>query len=431
MIQPINPDDYISEHADFIHRGVFCDQAVYEQELSHIFARNWLYLCHETQLPDAGDYITTYMGETPVIVARAGNGKLYASINSCRHRGLPVCRTDAGNAKRFICPYHAWSYAISGELLAMPQERHLSSAPDKQTLGLSRVPRLESYRGLIFGSFNPHIESLDDYLGEQKFYLDTYFDRFEGGVEVLGQAHKWALRANWKLPVENQLGDVAHGPLLHATVIEKGSQPVQEIDNFGLNCVVKNGHGAAIRLMPADADPASIAWGLEGMAALLGNQEFMRYLLDVQAQAASRIGELRARIKGLTYGVYPNLSFLWSNSTLRVTHPKGPGHIEYWSWWVVPKAAPDEVKQLLRSNYNLQFGPAGMLEEEDSEAWTQQYLGSRIPDARNERYYYGLGLGEDAKHPELPGKVGSCYNEHYARGFYQRWKQDMSGRPGS
>jgi phenylpropionate dioxygenase-like ring-hydroxylating dioxygenase large terminal subunit len=420
-------DELVNEDASRIHRGVFADDDVYQQELQQIFSKNWLYLCHESQIKKDGDFVTTYMGETPVIVARGKNQQIHVSINSCSHRGLPVCRVDSGNAQRFICPYHAWAYDISGELVAMPQERHVQQAPDKSTLGLIKVSRVESYRGLIFGSFNTNIESLDDYLGDQKFYLDTFFNRFPQGVEVIGEPHKWLLNANWKLPVENQLGDVAHGPLLHNSVIEKDSTPVHEINHYGLNCVTKAGHGAAIRYMPVDGSAESVAWGMEGMAAMMGNENFSRYLLNVQATVHERIGAVGARIKGLTYGVYPNLSFLWSNGTLRVSHPRGPGKVEYWSWWVVPVDAPDEVKQLLRTNYNLQFGPAGMLEEEDSEAWTQQYIGSRIPDAREQRYYYGLGLGEEASHPDLPGKVGSCYNEHYARQFYLRWREDMRG----
>ncbi len=416
--------DYVNDDASYIHRGVFTDERVYRRELERIFSCNWLYLCHESQLQKAGDFLTTFMGETPIIVALGHDGKLHASINSCRHRGLPVCRTDSGNAKRFVCPYHNWSYTVEGELSAVPQEKYLQNPPDKSSLGLKKVPRLESYRGLIFGSFNEHIESLDDYLGDQKFYLDLYFNRFPEGIEVIGEPHKWLLNANWKLPVENQLGDVAHGPYLHNSLIEKDSDAVHEINNHGLNCVAKAGHGAALRFMPEDSDPKDIAWGLEGFGMVM-NPGMEQYLLEVQKSAASRIGEIGARCKGLTFGVYPNLSFLWSNSTLRVSHPRGPGQVEYWSWWVVPKDAPDDVKEALRINYNLLFGPAGMLEEEDSEAWTQQYIGSRIPDARDQRYYYGMGLGEDGNHPDLPGLVGSCFNEHYARQFYLRWRDEM------
>lgn len=420
-----NLEALVSPNADYVSRKVFTSEDIYQQELDTIFANNWLYLCHESQLKNPGDFLTTYMGETPVIVAKASDGKVHVSINSCSHRGLPVCRTDAGNTKRFICPYHAWSYDLSGELVAMPQERHLENVPCKSTLSLTKVTRIESYRGLIFASFNELIEPLDDYLGEQKFYLDTFFNRFPDGVEVVGQPHKWLLDANWKLPVENQLGDVAHGPLLHNSVLAKDHPSVIEINEYGFNCVAKPGHGAALRLMPENKQAT---WGLEGMAAVFGDDAFNTYLANVQASAAERIGDASARIKGLTFGVYPNFSFLWANGTIRVSHPKGPGKVEYWSWWVVPKDAPDAVKEQLRTNYNMQFGPAGMLEEEDAEAWQQQYKGSEIRQEESKPYYYGLGLGEETTHPELPGMIGSCYNEHYARQFYLRWQQDIQSK---
>jgi len=416
---------FVSDQAEWVHRGVFTDEDIYQKELSHIFAHNWLYLCHESQIKNAGDFISTYMGETAVIVARGEDQAIHVSINSCTHRGLPVCRSDSGNAKRFICPYHAWAYDVTGELVAIPQERHMQQCPDKSKLGLVKVERVESYQGLIFASFNADIESLDDYLGAQKFYLDSYFKRFPNGVEVIGEAHKWRIKANWKLPVENQLGDVAHGPFLHNTFLSSDSQPVQEIEAHGLNMVAKAGHGAAIRYMPEDAAEFDKAWGLEGLAALTGGDTFIQYLSDIQATAEQRIGKQGANIKGLTFGVYPNFSFLWSNSTIRVSHPKGPGEVEYWSWWVVPADAPDDIKQLLRTNYNLLFGPGGMLEEEDSEAWTQQYLGSKMPNARDQRYYYGMGLGEECEHSELPGLSGNSYNELYARQFYLRWQAEL------
>lgn len=417
-------DRCVSTDGCDVYRRVFVDEEVFQWERRHIFGRSWLYLAHESQLKSPGDFITTYMGDTPVIVARAEDGKIHATVNSCSHRGLPVCRADSGNAKRFVCPYHSWSYTVTGELAKIPQERHASNSRCRESLGLKAVPRLDSYRGLIFGSFREDIESLDSYLGEMRFYLDSYFNRFPQGVEVLGEPQKWRIDANWKLPVENQLGDVAHGPYLHHAIL--GDSPaVPEIDQYGHNCVPRAGHGAALRLMPESAEPQDIAWGLEGMAALAGEPEFMDYLLAVQASAAKRLGKIGARIKGLTYGVYPNLSFLWSNSTLRVSHPRGPRQVEYWSWWVVPVDAPDSVKKLLRSNFTLMFGAGGLLEQEDSESWMQQLKGSHISYMEDRPLYYGLGRGEEGSHPELPGLVGSAYNEHYAREFYKRWRADI------
>jgi len=416
--------DLVSDDACYVSRRVFTNEAVYAAEKRHIFGRNWLYLCHESQLVAPGDFLQTFMCETPVIVARGEAGAIHASINSCSHRGLPVCRVDRGTTKRFICPYHNWSYGVDGRLAAIPQARKVRSEPDRSRLGLPRVPRLASYAGLVFGCFDAQVENLDDYLGDMRFYLDTFFGRFPGGVEVVGAPHKWLLNANWKLPVENQLGDVGHGPFLHATLLA-GTPAATELEDYGHTVVPRPGHGAAVRLMPEDMEPERVAWGMEGISALNTPPELKAYLLEAQRQAAELLGQVRARIKGLTYGVYPNLSFLWSNATIRVSHPRGPGQVEYWSWWVVPRDAPPAYRQLLRNNYNFFFGPGGVLEQEDSDAWTQQYQGSRIDFADDRPYFYGLGTGEEGPHPELPGTVGSCYNEHYARSFYRRWRADL------
>ncbi|WP_372861116.1 SRPBCC family protein, partial [Spongiibacter sp.] len=206
-------------------------------------------------------------------------------------------------------------------------------------------------------------------------------------------------------------------------VVTHGNGPV--VGKILMRHVPRPGHGAAVRLMPEDSDDSARAWGLEGIAALSGNAEYREYLLERQAMAEECIGKVGARIKGLTYGVYPNLSLLWSNSTLRVSHPRGPGEIDYWSWWLLPKDAPEGIRKLLRSNFTLMFGPGGLLEQEDGEAWSQQYNGVNISYMDDSPLHYGLGQGSEGPHPELPGQIGSCYSEHYARAFYQRWRQDI------
>ena len=276
---------------------------------------------------------------------------------------------------------------------------------------------------MIFGSFNPEIESLDDYLGDMKFYLGAFFDRFPEGVEFVGEPQRWVIDANWKLPVENQLGDVNHGPFLHAAVIPPEANA--EIIDHGLSVVPRPGHGASFRYMPEDTPVERVAWGFEAMASVLGGAEVHDYLREVHARAKERLGPVRARMKGLTYGVYPNLSFLWSNTAFKVSHPRGPAKVEYWSWSVVPADAPDAVKKVLRGNHTSFFGPGGILEQEDAEAWMQQLLGCNIDFADDRPYFYGLGLHEEGSHPELPGLVGVTANEFYARNFFLRWRDAL------
>ena len=409
----------VNDDASLISRRCWSDPAVYQLEKQGIFGKAWLFLGHESQIRQAGDFVQACMGETPIILARGEDRAIHASINSCSHRGLPVCRADHGNTRRFVCPYHNWAYTVAGQLVAIPQERQLRHKPDKRQLGLKAVPRVESWNGMIFGSFDAAIEPLDDYLGDMRYYLEAFFGRFPQGIEFIGAPHRWLIDANWKLPMENQLGDVNHGPYLHAAIIPAESN--REIIETGYSVVTAPGHGASFRLMPADTPVEQVGWGFESITGQTGGAELQDYLRTIQAQAAARVGPLRARMKGLTYGIYPNLSFLWSNASFKVSHPRGPGRVEYWSWSVVPADAPAQLKKLLRSNYTSFFGPGGMVEQEDAESWMQQFRGADLDFADDRPFYYGLGLGEEQPHPELPGLVSGTANEFYARAFFQRW----------
>ncbi len=420
--------DVVNDDATLISRRAWADPEIYELEKRGIFGRSWLFLAHESQLESPGDFVQAYMCETPIIVARGPDQAVHASINSCTHRGLPVCRADHGNAKSFVCPYHNWNFDVTGKLQAIPQERQVKNRPDKSKLGLKKVPRIEIWNGMIFGSFNEEIEPLEDYLGDMKYYLGAFFDRFPRGIEFVGAPQRWVINANWKLPMENQLGDVNHGPFLHASVIPASAN--QEIVDHGLSVVPGAGHGATFRLMPEDSPVEQMAWGFEGLATLLGGPEVHDYLREIHARAEERVGPIRSRFKGLTFGVYPNLSFLWSNCAFKVSHPRGPGKVEYWSWAVVPADAPDAVKKVLRSNHTSFFGPGGIVEQEDSEAWMQQYLGSNIDFADDRPYFYGLGEGEEAPHPDMPGLVSNTANEAFARHFFKRWRADLEAVEG-
>jgi hypothetical protein len=81
--------------------------------------------------------------------------------------------------------------------------------------------------------------------------------------------------------------------------------------------------------MPEDTPLEGVAWGFESLVYLLGGSEIHAYLREIHAHAAERVGPIRSRMKGLTYGVYPNFSFLWSNIAFKVSHPRGPRKVEY------------------------------------------------------------------------------------------------------
>jgi phenylpropionate dioxygenase-like ring-hydroxylating dioxygenase large terminal subunit len=107
--QPGDLKSLVDVERGIISREIFVSDEVYRQELERIFARSWLFVGHESQIPKPGDYLSSCMGEESVILCRDRSGRIRVFLNSCRHRGMKVCRYDEGNTVEFQCPYHGWS----------------------------------------------------------------------------------------------------------------------------------------------------------------------------------------------------------------------------------------------------------------------------------------------------------------------------------
>lgn len=409
-------------------RTIYSSEEVYRQELERVFGRCWLFLAHTSQIPQPNDFFRTYMGEDDVIVIRQKDGSVKAFLNTCTHRGNRICRADRGNARSFTCNYHGWSFAPDGALAGVPLENEAYFGElDRSKFGLVPVAQVAEYKGLIFGNFDPAAPSLEDYLGDAKFYLDVWLDALPGGTSLVGETQKMVLNTNWKLPVENVCGDGYHLGWAHAGAM----MAVQSMDLSGLSVGNSSANlegGLSVAGLNGHMALTSLD-GVSGYAFYPEPKPMLDYLAANRPTAIERLGKTRGeQLWGsqINITIFPNLQFLPGLNWFRVYHPKGPGQIEQWTWAMVENDMPEEIKATILDNQCLTFGLAGLFDNDDGDnlaACTEQSRGWRTSQMD---VYTNMALGRSGAREGFPGDIAAgLVSEHNQRYFYRRWQEHM------
>jgi nitrite reductase/ring-hydroxylating ferredoxin subunit len=152
-----------------ISREIFVDPGIYQEELNKVFARAWLFVGHESLIASPGDFFASRMGEESVILCRDMQGTIHVFLNSCRHRGMKICRYEQGHTSTFTCPYHSWSYATDGKLQGVPLYNTLyEGILDRADWSLIEVAKLANYKGAIWATWDPEAPDFLAYLGDAK-----------------------------------------------------------------------------------------------------------------------------------------------------------------------------------------------------------------------------------------------------------------------
>ena len=402
-----------------VNRRIFTDASLYQQELEQVFGRCWLFLGHETQVPKPNDFVAAYMGEDPVLLCRDSKGKLHAFLNMCRHRGNRICRADAGNAPSFMCTYHGWTFSTDGKLVGVPgyKEAYFEEL-DRSQWGLVEAGQLDTYKGLVFATWDKNALSLKDYMGDMAWWLDLLVDRREGGTEVLVGAHRWVIDCNWKFGSDNFSGDVYHTTVTHGSIRMAGITRTRvthyEQDRHTVNPGKGNGYMGAY--VGQGYNP-SLTMAQPVMA---------KYWQDTLPELEKRLGEMRAKQGNIGVAtMFPN--FTWHPGPMvRVWNPRGPLKTEIWSYCIVDKKAPQEVKNAMRRNLTITFGPGGAMEADDMNNWNQCTMSGKSMTAAKYPMNVQMGLGHETKSETPPGVLSPWPSETNQRSFYNRWAEIMA-----
>jgi 3-phenylpropionate/trans-cinnamate dioxygenase alpha subunit len=296
-----------------------------------------------------------------------------------------------------MCSYHGWTYNTEGQLIGVPGMKEIYSGElDMDQWGLVPVAQLDSLKGLIFATFDPKAPPLLEYFGGQEQELGIMFDRRAGGTEVIGGAHKWVMNANWKYAADNFFGDDGHHTITHMSVRRV---PVDKRYYARTNDDAKSDErNSRLSLVP------------EGI--------IRDYHLKHFDELVERIGPELADRPGLVTTVFPNVSPNFTRHMIRVWHPRGPERTEIWSYCVVDKDAPSEVKEAMRLHLIQTFGPAGNLEQDDMNNWVQCTNTARGLIARR----YPQNIQAHLGHEDKAGPIGGGRR---LRAFYARWEMMM------
>jgi phenylpropionate dioxygenase-like ring-hydroxylating dioxygenase large terminal subunit len=414
---------------DRVHRRLYTDPAIFDLEMHRIFERTWVFVGHETEIPQPGDYKTTSVGRNPVIMSRDRDGEIHVLINRCRHRGAVVCRDERGNTSGFRCSYHGWTYTTRGELAIVTGRGGYGPEFHQEELGLVRAARVESYRGFVFACLSPEGDTLGEYLGKARHYIDLTLDASpDGEIDVRHGMQKYVYPGNWKFQVENWM-DSYHAPITHEIAFglrerrlaqPEGTTPVGGTEGSDgrrkgpdpyINTSFARGHATLNSKIGATS-----SWGRAAA-------RYPEYLNTLE----QRHGPDRARQvldeADLQLLVFPNLFIQMRQGHIRVVRPVAVDRTEVHAYAYTLRGAPDGLNRDMIHQVGYWSSAAGFGQPDDVEAWIRCQEG--LQTSADDWILFSRGV--DSEWVEPDGEiVGPRTTEVPMRGIYREWKRLMS-----
>lgn len=396
-----------------VHGSVYRDPQIFQRELENIWYKVWVYVGHESEVPNRGDYVRRQIGLQPVMMVRGEDDQVRVFYNRCRHRGNMLCLTPKGRVDRFVCPYHGWSYSNTGEMLEPTFDEGYDYNLSKDDFGLTPLARQESYRGLVFASVASEGQSLDEHLGAAKEFIDLFMSLSpKGSISLNAGVQKVAYRGNWKYMPENSLEGDYHGPFIHKIAfdlfarrsgLDVSTLAAEEIPDVIRSLpgghMVEDYRGAPFKPSKKEPSPARLEYA-KAMRERYGEE---------------KAAQLQSTMAPLIF-VFPNLLYLMTH--IRVVQPISVDRTSCSYFPAMLDGAPDEINQQRLSDHEFMFGAAGFVSPDDIEIMERNQIGLQAKG--DDWLFIGRGLHRERDMPD-GGRSGMTMDETHLRGFWRHY----------
>ena len=408
---------------DRVHRRLFTDPAIFELEIDKVFHSTWVYVGHEAEIPQVGDFRLSRIGRQPVIVVRDQTGQVRVHFNACRHRGATVCQDERGHARHFLCAYHGWTYGLDGRLAAVPYAEGHPRAFRREDYGLHPVPRVATHAGFIFASVNPDVPPLERHLGAAAQFLTDFVDLSPTGrLAMHSGVHKFRYTGNWKSQAENSVDGyhamAAHGSFLGHVLRERLGRDVSGMVDGN----------SPTRSVALDGDHGLLDFRMVNRTEILGvkDADLPQHLQTYRQQLRERLGEARAaevlrRNGGDGYNllVYPNLFLI--GVQIRTIQPISVDSTEVYCAPTLLDGAPEQINEARLRSHEDFYGPASFGQPDDMEMFLRQSDGLRCEAL--EWLLYDRGLEREQPTPD--GPASQLTDESAHRALWRHYRRLM------
>jgi phenylpropionate dioxygenase-like ring-hydroxylating dioxygenase large terminal subunit len=339
---------------DGVHKRVYTDPEIFDLEMKRIYGQAWIYVGHDSQVKNPGDYHTTRIGDQDVVMVRGAGGDIHVVYNRCPHKGAQVVPGGDGNTGKFFrCPYHGWTFKLDGTQLSVPLKNGLENTcfdPKHPDFSMRKVARVGTYRGFVFASQSASGSDLLEFLGGVKSSIDNFCDRSPvGEVEVGGGIFRVMQRSNWKVFYEN-LHDTMHAPVTHESSVVSARSNAEKLGTLPFELLIMEGNGEPYEF-----------WEKLELRAYNNGHGYMEGIFDPGAAERDPVSSSHFAVLSQAYGDQRAREILGMNRHNTVIYGSGSPHTVFQQFRVIRPITVDSTMVEIQL-FKLKGAPDGVFE---------------------------------------------------------------------